>query len=78
MTDEEREAVIAALKAGSAIVCYAKCTPCDFGACPGRPHTWMEKGDLKHEGRPTPKSRQEWAELAKEKPCGCHCMRGAK
>jgi hypothetical protein len=29
---------VAAIKAGSAIVCYAKCWPCQFGQCTDQPH----------------------------------------
>jgi hypothetical protein len=55
------------------IVCYAKCTPCQFGEHPRDPHTWMESEDLEHAGMPTPSTEEAWLELDLSKPCGCHC-----
>lgn len=56
-------------------VCYAKCTPCQFGEHDPNPHSWMESDDLEHAGVPTPQTEQEWAALAAKDPCGCYCMR---
>ncbi len=61
------------------IVCYAKCTPCQFGECPGYAHTWMESEDIEHDKTvATPKSPEDWKALAKANPCGCRCMAGVK
>lgn len=63
----------------SMIACYAKCTPCQFGECPGVPHTWMESEDIEHDNKVSmPKTPEDWKALAKNHPCGCHCMRGVK
>jgi hypothetical protein len=59
------------------IVCYAKCSPCQFGECEPGPHTWMESEDLDHAGIPTPTSPEGWLTLAAEKPCGCRCQKRA-
>lgn len=60
------------------LVCYAKCTPCQFGEHPTEPHTWMESEDLEHDNavgdRTFTNSAEDWAELARLRPCGCHCM----
>ena len=58
------------LDLSQAIVCYAKCTPCQFQECPDEPHTWMESEDLDHENR-HPSSPEEWDALTAERPCGC-------
>lgn len=68
--------LVAAIQRGDYVVCYAKCTPCQYGGpCPEEPHSWMESEDLDHEGIPAPTTPEGWAALAKGKPCGCHCMR---
>lgn len=67
--------LVASIQRGEYIVCYAKCTPCQFGGCPDEPHTWMESEDLDHAGIAAPTSPEGWEALAKDKPCGCHCMR---
>ncbi len=59
------------------IICYSKCSPCQFGEHPDEPHSWMESEDIEHEGRPMPKTEADWAALAAERPCGCYCMRPA-
>lgn len=59
------------------IVCYAKCTPCQFGECEPGPHTWMESEDLEHEGIPAPTTPEGWTALATKRPCGCWCQKPA-
>ena len=61
------------------IVCYSKCTPCQFGQCPDEPHTWMESEDIEHDKSVKyPRSVEDWAELGRIRPCGCPCMAGRK
>jgi hypothetical protein len=71
LTAEEAREIVKALRAGDAIVCYAKCWPCQFGQCSDEPHTWMDPDDREHAGIPATTTA---AELAAQKPCGCHCM----
>ncbi|MDT5026627.1 MAG: hypothetical protein QOE61_3053 [Micromonosporaceae bacterium] len=67
--------VVAAIKSGDYIVCYAKCVSCQFGSCPGERHTWMDHEDIEHEaGVEMPTSPAGWFALALERPCGCHCQ----
>ena len=68
--------VIAAIKSGDFLACYAKCWPCQFGQCTDEPHTWMDDEDIeatKDLERPT--TAEGWAALAATRPCGCHCMK---
>lgn len=68
LTDEKAAEVVAAIERGDAIVCYAKCWPCQFGQHfdPTMWHTWADGEDVQHArntGQPDPsKSR-----------CGCWC-----
>lgn len=55
------------------IICYAKCWPCQFGDHSTEPHTWMDSEDIEHEGMAPPQSPEDRAQLAAERPCGCHC-----
>lgn len=71
LTPEAAAEILAALKAGNAIVCYSKCWPCQFGQCSDEPHTWMDDDDREHAGIPAGTTA---AQLAAQKPCGCHCM----
>lgn len=71
LSPEQAAEIVAALKKGDAIVCYAKCWPCQFGQCADQPHTWMDDDDREHAGIP---ASTPAAELAATKPCGCHCM----
>lgn len=51
MADQEaREALDSAIASGNAIVCYAKCWPCQFGQCydPPKPHPWWDDEDVEH------------------------------
>lgn len=48
LTPEAAAEILAALKAGNAIVCYSKCWPCQFGQCTDEPHTWMDDDDREH------------------------------
>ena len=73
LTREQAAEIVDALRAGNAIVCYAKCWPCQFGQCSTEPHTWMDDEDAAHAGLTVPKTPEEWAALAVEKPCGCDC-----
>jgi len=66
--------LVASIQRGDYVVCYAKCTPCQFGGCPDESHTWMDSEDLDHAGIAAPTSPEGWEALAKDKPCGCHCM----
>lgn len=70
-TPEHVAAVVDAIKQGSAIVCYAKCWPCQFGDHDDQPHTWMDSDDREHAGIPASTTA---AELAEQKPCGCWCL----
>lgn len=76
LTPEAAAEIVAAIKSGDAIVCYAKCWPCQFGQHDTypKPHTWMDAEDIEHAGLTAPTTPEAWAELAKDKPCGCHCM----
>lgn len=65
--------LVAAIQRGDYVVCYAKCTPCQFGEHSDEPHTWMESEDLDHAGIAAPTSPEGWTALTKDKPCGCHC-----
>lgn len=58
-----------------AIVCYAKCWPCNFGEHPAEPHTWMDDDDAGSAGVEVSSTPEGWAALAREKPCGCWCMK---
>lgn len=78
LTPEQATEIVAALKAGNAIVCYAKCWPCQFGQCTDEPHTWMDDEDREHAGIPTPTTPEARAALAADKPCGCRCNGGPK
>lgn len=73
LSPEEAAAIVAALKRGDAIVCYAKCWACQFGQCTDEPHTWMDDEDREHAGIPAPTTSDARAALAAEKPCGCRC-----
>jgi hypothetical protein len=76
ITPEVAEEVAQALRRGDYIVCYAKCSACQFGACPGDVHTWMDSEDI--EFAPDvdyPTTLEAWAALAADRPCGCYCMR---
>lgn len=62
------EAVKAALAGGAAIVCMARCTPCQFDEHVDPPawHTWAEREDIDHAaatGQPDPSTSR----------CGCYC-----
>jgi hypothetical protein len=70
-TPKQLADVVDALKQGNAIVCYAKCWPCQFGQCTDEPHTWMDDDDRDHAGIPKTTTP---GELADQKPCGCPCM----
>lgn len=70
LTTEQAAEIVDAIKRGDAIVCYAKCWPCQFGQCTDEPHTWMDDDDRAHAGIP---ASMPPAQLAAEKPCGCHC-----
>lgn len=70
-TPKQLADVVDALKQGTAIVCYAKCWPCQFGQCTDQPHTWMDDEDRQHAGVPAGTTAAELADL---KPCGCPCM----
>jgi hypothetical protein len=70
LTPETAAEIVDALKKGDALVCYAKCWPCQFGQCDDMPHTWMDADDREHAGIPASMSL---VELAAEKPCGCPC-----
>jgi hypothetical protein len=66
--DEIRDQVLAAIKAGDAIVCYTKCWPCNFGDHydPPQWHTWADSEDVEHAqntGQPDPRTSR----------CGCDC-----
>ncbi|WP_280357118.1 hypothetical protein [Nocardia otitidiscaviarum] len=71
MTEREpttAEQITAAIESGEAIVCYAKCWPCQFGEHqnPPRWHTWADDDDIAHAkatGQPDPTTSR----------CGCHC-----
>lgn len=75
LSPEEAREIVKALRAGDAIVCYAKCWPCQFGQCTDEPHTWMDDEDREHAGIPADTSA---ADLAKSHPCGCRCNGGPK
>jgi len=77
LTAEEAREIVKALRIGDAIFCYAKCWPCQFGDCIEGPHTWMDDEDAAHAGLTVPKTAEQWAALAVEKPCGCHCNQRA-
>lgn len=69
--------ILAALRSGNAIVCMAKCVSCQFGQCPDGPHTWMDVEDIEYStDTDMPTTPDEWAELARTRPCGCHCRPG--
>ncbi len=70
LTPEQAAEILAALRNGPAIVCYAKCWPCQMGQHDDIPHTWMDSDGREHAGIPADKPLDE---LAVEKPCGCHC-----
>jgi hypothetical protein len=78
LTPEQTAEIVAAIRGGDAIVCYAKCWPCQFGQCTDSPHTWMDDEDAEHAGLTVPTTPEGWAALAKDKPCGCHCMERAR
>jgi hypothetical protein len=65
--------VVDAIGRGDYVVCYAKCWPCQFAQHSDEPHTWMDDEDREHAGIPKPTTPDEWAALAADKPCGCHC-----
>jgi hypothetical protein len=48
MDADTAQKIIASLKAGNALVCYARCEPCQFGGCPGGPHPWAGAEDIAH------------------------------
>lgn len=73
LTREQAAEIVDALRAGNAIVCYSKCWPCQFGQCSDEPHTWMNDEDAAHAGLTVPKTPEEWAALAADRPCGCNC-----
>jgi hypothetical protein len=70
-TPKQFAEVVDALRQGNAIVCYAKCWPCQFGQCTDQPHTWMDDEDREAASIPADTTA---AQLAAQKPCGCHCM----
>lgn len=60
--------IAAAVENGTAIVCFAKCWPCQFGQCMDPPqwHTWADDEDTEHAaatGQPDPTTSR----------CGCPC-----
>lgn len=66
-TPEQVAAFDEAIKAGNAIVCYAKCEPCQYGSHydPPKVHGWAGTEDIDHAratGQPEPTGR-----------CGCRC-----
>lgn len=69
---EAAAALLAALEGHApAIICYAKCEPCQLGYCHDEPtpHPWAGPEDIKHAaatGQPEPTGT-----------CGCHCARTA-
>jgi hypothetical protein len=69
-TPEERAAILAALSGtGPAIVCYAKCEPCQWGQHYDEPapHPWAGAEDREHAaatGQPEPTGN-----------CACSCAR---
>lgn len=69
-TPEERDALVAALEGRApAIICYAKCEPCQWGSHyeQPQPHPWAGPDDIAHAaatGQPTPTGN-----------CGCYCAR---
>lgn len=77
-TPEQAAEILAAIQRGNAIVCYAKCWPCQFGQCTDEPHTWMDDDDIEHAELTRPTTPEGWATLAADKPCGCHCMAGRR
>ena len=64
--------ILNALKAGEAIVCLAKCWPCQFGQHTDSPHTWMDDEDTEHAGIVIT-GHASRAKLATSHPCGCWC-----
>jgi hypothetical protein len=78
LTPEQAAEIVAALKSGDAIVCYAKCWGCQLGQCVDEPHTWMDDEDIVHAGLTVPTTTEGWAGLATSRPCGCHCMEEAR
>lgn len=56
------------------IVCWTRCWWCQLGGCSRRPHTWMDEEDIEHEGMRVPTTREQWARLARLRPCGCWCV----
>ncbi|MFZ3473134.1 hypothetical protein ACODT3_10630 [Streptomyces sp. 4.24] len=65
------EALHTALASGAAIICYAKCEPCQWGQHYDEPtpHRWAGPEDIEHAaatGQPEPTGN-----------CGCSCARTA-
>lgn len=58
-----------------AIVCYARCDPCQFGSHDTSTHSWMGVEDRDHavltNQIPTGTTFEE---LAETHPCNCHCQ----
>lgn len=78
ITPEVAGELAQALRTGSYSACYAKCSSCQFGACPGDVHTWMDSEDIEFAaGIDYPTTPEAWAALAADRPCGCPCMRPA-
>lgn len=64
------------LSLAGAIVCYAKCWPCQFGEHPAQPHTWMDDEDIEFsKDVEWPTTPDQWAALAASHPCGCWCLK---
>ncbi len=65
---DQPEKITAAIESGDALVCYAKCWPCQFGECVDPPawHSWADEEDIAHAvatGQPDPMASR----------CGCPC-----
>lgn len=60
--------IVAAINRGDAIVCYAKCWPCQFGDHFDTQtwHTWADEDDVQH-------ARDTGQTDPSESRCGCHC-----
>jgi hypothetical protein len=71
MTQPTWDEIEEAIKAGRAIVCYAKCESCQCNSHPGGWHTWAGPDDIEHAkatSQPDPTTGK----------CGCWCADGPK
>ena len=62
--DESAAELLRAIFGGGAMVCLARCEPCQWGQCPGGDHPWAGQEDIDHAAA---------TGQSAEGRCGCPC-----